>query len=64
MSKSALNSKHLKPSKAAAYLNVSKITLRRWEKQGILSPDRTPGGHRTYSKQELDQAKVTAVTTP
>ena len=58
MSKSALNSKHLKPSKAAAYLNVSKITLRRWEKQGILSPDRTPGGHRTYSKQELDQAKV------
>ncbi len=48
----------LKPAAAAKYLNVTKQTLRNWEQQGVLSPHRTPGGHRTYTKQELDKAKV------
>ena len=39
---------------AAAYLGVSLVTLRRMEKQGVLSPYRTPGGHRRYSIEMLE----------
>jgi len=38
---------------AAAYLGVSPITLRRWEKQGRLSPRRTKGNQRRYALSEL-----------
>jgi excisionase family DNA binding protein len=44
----------LKAREAAAYLSVSLVTLRRMEKQGVLSPYRTPGGHRRYSHEMLD----------
>jgi excisionase family DNA binding protein len=44
----------LRAREAAAYLSVSLVTLRRMEKQGVLSPYRTPGGHRRYSCQMLD----------
>ena len=44
----------LRAREAAAYLSVSLVTLRRMEKQGVLSPYRTPGGHRRYSHQMLD----------
>ena len=40
---------------AAAYLGVSLVTLRRMEKQGVLSPYRTPGGHRRYSLEMLEE---------
>lgn len=40
---------------AAAYLGVSLVTLRRMEKQGVLSPYRTPGGHRRYSIEMLEE---------
>lgn len=43
-------------SEAAAYLRVSKDTLRRWEKQGLLKAYRSPTNHRYYNKQELDYA--------
>lgn len=41
-------------SEAASYLRVSKDTLRRWEKQGLLKAYRSPTNHRYYRKQELD----------
>jgi len=44
----------LRAREAATYLSVSLVTLRRMEKQGVLSPYRTPGGHRRYSHEMLD----------
>lgn len=41
-------------SKAAEYLGVSIATLRRMDKEGALVPLRTPGGHRRYTRQILD----------
>jgi PAS domain S-box-containing protein/excisionase family DNA binding protein len=40
---------------AARYLGVSISTLRRMDKEGVLVPSRTPGGHRRYSRQMLDE---------
>ncbi|RIV16480.1 MerR family DNA-binding transcriptional regulator, partial [Alicyclobacillaceae bacterium I2511] len=33
---------------AAKLLGVSKSTMRRWEEEGRIKPERTPGGHRRY----------------
>ena len=40
---------------AAKVLGVSKSTMRRWEAEGRLHPERTPGGHRRYRSEELTQ---------
>ncbi|HEM61182.1 MAG TPA: helix-turn-helix domain-containing protein [Chloroflexi bacterium] len=40
---------------AAHYLRVSLFTLGRMEKEGLLQPFRTPGGHRRYSQEMLDR---------
>lgn len=40
--------------KAAKYLGVSVDTLRRWEKKGVVSPHRSPGGHRYFIKEDLE----------
>jgi excisionase family DNA binding protein len=40
-------------SKAAEILNVSKGTLHRWDREGILSAARLPNGHRRYSVAKL-----------
>jgi excisionase family DNA binding protein len=40
---------------AAEYLRVSLYTLNKIEKQGGLVPFRTPGGHRRYSLEMLNQ---------
>ncbi len=45
----------LRAKEAAEYLGVSLVTLRRMEKQGALSPYRTPGGHRRYSIEMLEE---------
>lgn len=34
-------------------LNVSKSTLRRWEKEGKIKSERTIGGHRRYLKKDV-----------
>ncbi len=47
-------------SEAAEYLGVFPLTLRNWEKKGLIRSYRTPGGHRRYRKRELD--RVTGVT--
>jgi excisionase family DNA binding protein len=46
--------KLLSIGKSSEYLGVSIDTLRRWEKKGRITPLRSPGGHRYYSKDELD----------
>lgn len=40
---------------AAEYLHVSLFTLSKMEKEGKLVPFRTPGGHRRYSVQMLNE---------
>jgi excisionase family DNA binding protein len=45
----------VRATEAAAYLGVSLVTLRRMEKQGLLLPYRTLGGHRRYSIQMLEE---------
>jgi excisionase family DNA binding protein len=45
----------LRAREAAEYLNVSLATLGRIEKEGELTPFRTPGGHRRYSLTMLHE---------
>jgi excisionase family DNA binding protein len=40
---------------AAGYLRVSLFTLRKIEQQGLIVPYRTPGGHRRYSLDMLNE---------
>lgn len=40
---------------AGVYLGISLSTLHKIEKRGLLVPFRTPGGHRRYDKQMLDE---------
>ena len=39
--------------KAAAQIGLAEVTLRRWERKGIITPKRTPGNHRRYSMKML-----------
>ena len=49
-------SMNYKIKEAAKYLGVSAESLRRWEKQGLIKPMRTPvGSYRIYTKEQLDQ---------
>ena len=48
----------LSVEEAAKILGVSKSTMRRWEAEGRLKPERTPGGHRRYRSEELTQMTV------
>ena len=41
-------------SEAAKYLSVSASTLRRWEREGKLIPERTQGGQRRYPLSLLE----------
>jgi excisionase family DNA binding protein len=45
----------LTAKEAAAYLRISLFTLRKIEQQGLVVPYRTPGGHRRYSIDMLDE---------
>jgi CheY-like chemotaxis protein len=45
----------LTAKEAAEYLHVSLFTLGRIEKDSLLVPFRTPGGHRRYSQQMLNE---------
>ena len=45
----------LKAREAADYLRISLFTLNKIERQGKLVPCRTPGGHRRYTLQMLNQ---------
>jgi len=45
----------LTAKEAAAYLRISLFTLRKIEQQGLIVPYRTPGGHRRYSIDMLNE---------
>ena len=45
--------KHLKPSDVQKAYGYDPSTLRQWESQGLISPIRTPGGHRRYTDAML-----------
>lgn len=45
----------LRINEAARRLGITPATLRRWEDDGLLIPDRTVGGERRYHEGELDQ---------
>ena len=40
---------------AAKVLGVHPETLRNWHRQGLLEPYKTIGGHRRYSKAEIER---------
>lgn len=42
---------------ASIFLNVSISTLRRWDKEGVLKPVRSEGGHRRYNIKDLEKVK-------
>jgi DNA-binding transcriptional MerR regulator len=44
----------------AARIGVSVQTLRLWEKQGLISPERTSGGQRVFSRAEAERASRVA----
>lgn len=50
----AIYGRRLSIGKASKYLGVSIDTLRRWESAGKIKTYRSPGGHRYFDKQELD----------
>ena len=45
----------LTAKEAAAYLGVSLYTLKKIERAGHFKPYRTPGGHRRYSLEVLEE---------
>ena len=45
----------MKAREAANYLCVSLFTLNKIERQGMIRPFRTPGGHRRYSLRMLNR---------
>lgn len=42
-------------SEAACYLGVSRSTVYRMEKRGLLSPEKTSTGHRRFKQKDLDK---------
>ena len=48
----------LSPAKAAEILYVHPQTLRRYEKDGLLTVSRTSGGHRRYKKEDIQNLKL------
>jgi excisionase family DNA binding protein len=45
----------LTAKESADYLRISTFTLRKIEKEGLIVPYRTPGGHRRYSLEMLNE---------
>lgn len=43
-------------SEAAARIGVSVGTLRRWDRENILTPARTLGGDRRYTESDISKA--------
>jgi excisionase family DNA binding protein len=43
----------LKPREAAELFGVRTTTIARWAREGKLTPLRTPGGHRRYSRSAV-----------
>jgi putative resolvase len=48
---------------AATRIGVHPSTVRRWEQAGLVTPLRTPGGHRRFIPDEVEQLLSRATTT-
>lgn len=46
-------SRSLSPREAAEQLGISPDTLRRWERNGLIQSERTPGGQRRYDEEAI-----------
>jgi excisionase family DNA binding protein len=46
----------LRPREVADLFGVRTSTIAQWAREGKLTPLRTPGGHRRYSRQEISRA--------
>ena len=49
-------------SQASKYIGVNPVTLRRWEKSGLLSPLYTKGGKRRYTPDHIHKLKLRLLT--
>ncbi|MFU8788853.1 MAG: response regulator [Methylobacter sp.] len=49
------NKPYLTPSEAAKLLMVSPITVRAWAQKGLLPSETTPGGHRRFLRESVEQ---------
>jgi excisionase family DNA binding protein len=50
-----MQEKILTARESANYLRISTFTLHKIEKKGLIVPYRTPGGHRRYSLEMLNE---------
>lgn len=46
--------RYMKQAEACEYLQISRVSLLNMEKQGLIRPTKTKGGHRRYLKEDLD----------
>lgn len=56
-----MNNKHFTISQAADILGVTKETLRRWDKSGVITPSRSDNNYRLYHQSqfaEFEQAQI------
>lgn len=51
-------------NEACEFLKISKSTIRRWEKEGVITSIRTSGNHRRYDENELNRILGWADTKP
>lgn len=54
--------KDITPSEAASILAVHPETLRRYQEEGLISSEKTPGGHRRYDRDEIESFRDIRVT--
>lgn len=47
-------------TQAAKLVGVSAGTIRLWEEQGLVAPQRTTGGHRTYDEHDMERLRKIA----
>jgi excisionase family DNA binding protein len=53
----------LTAAQAAARIGVSVRQLTRYVAAGLISPERTPGGHRRFSSEDVDALLARQTTT-
>ena len=58
------NKPYLTPSEAAKLLMVSPITVRAWAQKGLLPSETTPGGHRRFLRESVEQFAKQSKTAP
>ena len=49
-----MDDRYLRTSEVKEKYNITRLTLYKWEQEGLIDPARTPGGHRRYSQAELE----------